>query len=108
MTRPSLLGLAAGAIALVVDVAYVAILLAEDEGDELTFAYLIAIAIVAAVAGSFAGRAEIRATLLGIAAFVLIGIGILGIFSIGLPLIVAGGLAAIGSARAARRKTSKA
>ena len=105
MTRPSWSGLAAAGIAIAVDVAYVAILLAEDEGDELTFAYLIAIAALAAAAGAFAPQSEIRATLLGISAFVLIGIGILGIFSIGLPLILAGALAAIGAARTAHRGT---
>lgn len=101
-------GLAAAGIAIAIDVAYVAILLAEDEGDELTFAYLIAIAAVAAAAGSFAPQTELRATLLGIAAVILIGIGILGIFSIGLPLLVAGTLAATASARAARRSTATA
>jgi hypothetical protein len=94
--RPSWAGLVAGAIALAVNGIYVAILVVEDEGNQFGFAYVIGAAGLAALAASFVRRPDIRAPLLGGAALILAGIGLLGIFSIGLPLLLAAGFAAAG------------
>ncbi len=98
MRRPSVLGLVAAGIAVVVDAGYVAILVAEGEGDALWLACLIGIGALAALGGSLAARADVRIGLLAVAALVLVGVGILGLFSIGLPLLVAAALAAAGCA----------
>ena len=102
MTRPSWAGVAAAAIALAIDGVYVAILFAEDEGNQYGFAWVIGVAGLAVLAASFVARPDIRAPLLGGAALVLTGIGILGIFSIGLPLLVAAGFAWAGCGSAIR------
>jgi hypothetical protein len=97
--RPSRLGLSAAAIAAAVDVAYVWIIASQGgptDGARVAFVAL-AIAGAAACAGIGATRASPPGRLpwLGAATGALVGLGILGLFSIGLPLMVAGILAMV-------------
>ena len=103
----SLAGLAAAMITLVMTGLYVALLISEDEGNQYGFAWVIGIAGLAALAASLVPRPDIRAPLLGGAALVLTGIGLLGIFSIGLPLLVAAGFAWAGCGTAIRAAKSR-
>ena len=103
MLRPSAPGLVAGAMALVMDGVYLSLIAAEgdnDMGAVLPIAALIAVAGLAAVAGSLVSDPSIRAPLLWLSALVLTGIGVLAIFTIGLPLLVAGLLAGTAAVRA--------
>ena len=89
--------LAAGAIALGMDVLYVVILRSEGEGDlhsartQLIVASLAASAAVA-LGGWFVRKPRLRLGLLTAASFTLLGWGFLAMFSIGLPILVAGAL----------------
>ena len=88
------------------DAVYLALIRSEGDdslGEFLPFALLIGGAGLAAVAGSVRRDARLRSALLWPAAVVLIGIGLLAIFSIGLPLLVAGVLSGVGGARASAR-----
>ncbi|MGH2394265.1 MAG: hypothetical protein ACRDGH_12380, partial [Candidatus Limnocylindria bacterium] len=69
-------------------------------GQVLPFVLLIGGAGDAACVGSLLPDPRLRASLLWPAAVVLTGIGLLAIFSIGLPLLVAGVLAGVAAARA--------
>jgi hypothetical protein len=99
--RPSRLGLSAAAIAVAVDVAYVWIIAAQGgptDGARVAFVAL-AIAAAAACAGIGSTRPSPLARLpwLGAATGALVGLGVIGLFSIGLPLLVAGFLAGMAS-----------
>ena len=85
------------------DGVYLALIGAEGDNElaqVLSIAALIAAAGLAAVAGSILSDPHVRATLLWPAALVLTGIGILALFTIGLPLVVAGLLAGVAAVRA--------
>ncbi len=90
-------GLVAAAIALAVAALTVAILVAEGEGDPMWPAVVIGVAAGAAGAGSVVDRRTSALTLLWSATAVLTGLGVLAIFSVGLPLLVAAGFAAAGA-----------
>jgi hypothetical protein len=94
--RPSIAGLVAAVIALVMLVVYLMLIAAEDEDDwgiVAVFAVLIGASGLAAGVGSVLAYGPARTGLLSGAAATLIVVGVLGIFSIGLPLLVAGWLA---------------
>lgn len=95
--RPSIAGIVAATIATAMTGVYPVI--AASEGDNevagvVTFAGLMGVAALAAAVGSFRPYGPVRVALLAVAALVLLPVGALGIFSIGLPLLVAGLLAA--------------
>jgi cytochrome bd-type quinol oxidase subunit 2 len=80
--------LAAGAIAFVDDAVYAAIIHAQGNSSIVLWAFaLIAVAAVAACWGAFA-RGRRAQPLLALATALLFVLGVLGIFSIGLPLLV--------------------
>ena len=94
--RPSIAGLVAAVIALVMAVVYLMLIAAEDEDDwgvVAVFALAIGASGLAAGVGSVLPHGPARLGLLGGAAVTLIVVGMLSIFSIGLPLLVAGCLA---------------
>jgi hypothetical protein len=106
----SRLATAAGIVGLAVDVAYVAIILEQGE-SRLGRVAFVAVFILAvstfAIFGvsSFTRSPGPRLIMLGAAAGGFLTIGVIGIFSIGLPLLVAGtmcGIAWVRSARAMR------
>jgi hypothetical protein len=98
-TRPSRLGLSAMAIAAVTDVGYLVIIVAQGDPSDVARVAFVALAIctaaVCAGVGATRARAIDRLTWLGAATGMLLVLGYLGLFSIGLPLFVAGVLAAI-------------
>ena len=106
LRRAPLTALVAGAIALGMDVLYVVILSSEGEGDlysarvELIVASLAASAAVA-LGGWFVREPRLRLGLLTAASFTLLGWGFLALFSIGLPVLVAGVLLLVSTSRAA-------
>jgi membrane protease YdiL (CAAX protease family) len=98
--------LVAGAIALGVDVLYVVILRSEGEGDlHRTRAQLIAASLAAsavvALGGWLVREPRLRLGLLTAASFTLLAWGFLAMFSIGLPVLVAGALLLATTDRAA-------
>lgn len=98
-------GLAAAAIAFADAIAYLAIINREDGPNDWVVVGVIATAIV--LAGALAAVGSVvtggrRAALLWPATVILLLIGFLGMFSIGLPLLIAGILTAIGAATATR------
>jgi hypothetical protein len=98
--HPSALGLIAMAIVAITDVGYLAIIVAQGGPSDVARVAFVATAIaaVAACAGIGATRARPidRLPWLGAATGTLLVLGYLGLFSIGLPLFVAGVLTAIG------------
>ena len=104
--RKAWTGLAAGAITLGVDVLYVLILWSEGEGDlHRARAQLIATSLAASAAVALGGcwvpEPRVRLGLLSAASFTLLAWGFLGIFSIGLPVLVAGILLLASASRGA-------
>ena len=96
----------AGAIALGIDVLYVLILRSEGEGDlHRARAQFIATSLAASAAIALGGwrvpEPRVRLGLLSAASFTLLAWGFLGIFSIGLPVLVAGILLLASASRAA-------
>src|SRR5437763_8670110 len=94
-SRPMWAALAAGAIALAMDVVYVIVLRSEGEGDlHRARAQLIAASLAASAAVALSGwlvrEPRLRLGLMGAASFTLLGWGFLAIFTIGLPVLVAG------------------
>ena len=94
--------IAAGAVGLAVDFAYLAIMLDEQEWKSgrvaVVFLFVLATSALALVGGAaltLPPRARVIA--LGAATGGLLTAGVLGIFSIGLPLLIAGVLCALGS-----------
>ena len=106
LRRAPLTALVAGAIALGMDVLYVVILSSEGEGDlysarvELIVASLAASAAVA-LGGWFVREPRLRLGLLTAASFTLLGWGFLAMFSIGLPVLVAGVLLLVSTSHTA-------
>lgn len=101
MTSPSWAGLVAATIAVLMGGVLVAIL--ASEGDSSVFGVtVIGAAGAAAVAGSLSRRPALRVGCLWAAAGILAGIGTLGIFSVGLPLLVAAAFAVGGIVEPAR------
>jgi hypothetical protein len=94
-------GAVAATIAVAMGGVLLAILAAEDDGS-LFGAVVIGVAATAAIAGSVATRPVLRIAFLWTATGILSGIGTLGIFSIGLPLLVAAVFAASGTFEPAR------
>ena len=111
-SRPSLLGLVAAAVALATDALYLWLIANEGffhDGDRVALvAGTIGLAALAAVAGSLSASPRAGAALLAAAATALFIWGLLGIFSIGLPLAAAGLLAAVAASRKARPESARA
>jgi hypothetical protein len=112
--RKTWTALAASAIALAVDVVYLIVLQSEGEGDfhrarvQLIAASLAASSAVALGAWSVR-EPRARVALLAAASFTLLAWGVLGMFSIGLPLFVAGLLLLVSTSHAADElRTSEA
>jgi hypothetical protein len=104
--RASWAALIAGAIALAVDVAYLLVLRSEGEGDlHRARVQLIATSLAASAAvGLGAGlvrEPRLRLALLAAASFTLLAWGFLGMFTIGLPVFVAGVLLLFATGHAA-------
>jgi hypothetical protein len=98
--------LVAGVITLGMDVLYVLILQSEGEGDlNRARPQLIATSLAASAAVALGGwlvrEPRLRLALLAAAAFTLLAWGFLGIFSIGLPVFVAGVLLLASASRVA-------
>ncbi len=106
MLKRSTPGLLGATIALLVDGGYIAVIVSEGNdpvvGVVLVFALLIGGAGLAAGIGSVRRQPHVRTALLWPATAILLAIGLLAVFSVGLPLLVAGGL----TATAARGATS--
>jgi hypothetical protein len=96
-------GLAAAAIAGATSIVYVIIIVAQGEADVgrviLVLAMILGAAMAAAVGGSTA-NSTMKSVLLGGASGGLLSLGYLGLFSIGLLLLVAGAVSTIGWTRA--------
>src|SRR5437660_868715 len=107
LRQPDVLaGIGAGLIALGDDAVYL-VLISGQNGpyDRRTFfvaAFLLLMA-AAAIAGAVAGAAEVRASLLAVAAAGCFGLGILGILSLGAPLLIAAVFATSAATRATPR-----
>ena len=99
----SRLAMAAGIMGLVVDLGYLAIILDEAERDSgrvaVVFLFILAVSTLAFVGGSAFPSLPTRVIVLGAASGGLLTVGVLGIFSIGLPLLVAGAMCAVAWAR---------
>jgi hypothetical protein len=94
------MGIAGGAIALVDAVIYLVLILRQGESSAIVpwvFAMIVAGAI-AAIVGSFSKLGPAR-VLLASAGTLFVVLGALGIFSIGLPLLVAAALCYVGAIR---------
>lgn len=105
--RPGrLLASCSAAIALVIDAAYLAIILGQDDNGwprVIAVATCIAIAGIAAALVAWADiPAHTRLVMVGGAAGAFLSLGVIGLFSIGLPLFVAGILMVIAWVRSAR------
>jgi hypothetical protein len=97
------LGLASAAVALATDALYLSVIFSEGDRHNLDRVVVVATAIAAAgaasLAGSLAGGPRERALLLSTAAAILVVWGVIGVFSIGAFLLVAGALAGLAAAR---------
>ena len=95
-------GLVAAAIAGVVDVLYL-VLIAQQDTEPLTDSRVVLVATlvlsagVAAATGSLSHRLLLRLNLLSLATSLLLVLGLVGLFSIGLPLLVAAGFSLTGA-----------
>jgi len=104
--RSAWTALVAGAITIGIDVLYVVILRSEGEGElhrpraQLIAASLAASAVIA-LGGWLVREPRLRLALLAAAAFTLLAWGFLAMFSIGLPVVVAGILVLVSASRAA-------
>jgi hypothetical protein len=101
------LAMVAGIVGLVVDAAYLGIIF--DQGDveagrvAVVSVFVLAVSALALVgAVASAPSSGTRLVVLGAATGGLLTVGVLGIFSIGLPLLVAAVLCAVGYAQVAR------
>jgi hypothetical protein len=94
--QPTLLGLAGGMVALFVAGLYLAIIFSEDSPNDGSSIAFIATALIATAALGIAGalfpRAFGRRVLLTGAAMAMTAWGVVAIFSIGMPLLLAAGL----------------
>lgn len=96
------LGLVAAVIAGLVDVLYLWLISSQDtgpltDGRVVLVATLVALAALAAAAGSCAPGPMARLSLLSLATSLLTVLGVVGLFSIGLPLLVAAGFSLAGA-----------
>ena len=101
-SRVNLPGAIAAILAGAVTLGYVGIILVqgeEDVGRVVLVASTIAGAAIAAWTGSVVDNTRARSSLLGAAAGALLGLGYLALFSIGIFLVLAGLVAAIGAFR---------
>lgn len=86
-------GAIAGVLALAVAAGYVAIIASENEGFDARFGVVLACIVAAgvcALAGAVVSAGDLQAALRMFAAPMLLSLGIIGLFSIGLPLLIAG------------------
>lgn len=101
----SLTALAGGSAAIVVDVLYLAAIAQQGvtpPGGRVVFVALwIGAAGVAAVLGAFVRRPPARAAMLGTSAGMLIALAVPAVFSVGIPLLLCGGLVGLGAMRGA-------
>ncbi|HKX24805.1 MAG TPA: hypothetical protein VJP08_00670 [Actinomycetota bacterium] len=101
-SRVNLAGAIAAVLAGAVTLGYVGLILVQGEQDVgrvVLVACTIASAGIASWAGSVVDKTRARSSLLGAAAGALLGLGYLALFSIGLLLVLAGLVAAIGAFR---------
>lgn len=99
-SRVNLAGAIAAILAGAVTLGYVGLILVqgeEDVGQVVLVASTIAGAAIAAWTGSVVDNTRARSSLLGAAAGALLGLGYLALFSIGIFLVVAGAVAAVGT-----------
>lgn len=98
--------IAAAGVAAATDVGYILVILREGEGIEarvyLVAGFIGAMAVFAAAGVAAAVLARVRLALLAGSAGGLLGLGVLGIFSIGVFLLLAGILAAVAWFRSPR------
>jgi len=101
----SLTALAGGSAAIAVDGLYLAAIAQQGvtpPGGRVVFVALwIGAAGLAAVLGAFVRRTPARAAMLGIGAGMLIALAVPAVFSVGIPLLLCGGLVGLGAMRAA-------
>lgn len=101
----SLTALAGGSAAIVVDVLYLAAIAQQGvtpPGGRVVFVALwIGVAGLVAVLGAFVRRSPARAAMLGISAGMLIALAVPAVFSVGIPLMLCGGMVGLGAMRAA-------
>jgi hypothetical protein len=107
LRRPDVLaGIGAGLIALADDAVYL-VLIAGQNGpyDRRTFfvASFLVLMAAAAITGAIVGAARVRASLLALTAAGCVGLGIIGILSIGAPLLIAAMFATYAAARVTPR-----
>jgi hypothetical protein len=100
----SRLATAAGVLGLAVDLGYLVIIFNQAEHSSgrvaVVFLFILAMSLLSLLGGSaYVGSARTRVIVLGASTGGLLTAGVLGIFSIGLPLLVAGVLAAVAWAR---------
>ncbi len=99
--------MAAGIVGLIIDATYLGIIFEQGDAEvgrvAVVAVFLLAVSLLA-LAGAFASTpsARTRLTLLGAATGGLLTAGVVGIFSIGLPLLVAGVACGVAWARFAR------
>lgn len=86
------MGVAAAAVLAAVLVGYLAIMRSEDDDPAGWFVALLVALVVAALVGGLGAGAEWKRTLLGVAALVATAVGVVAIFSVGLPILVAAAL----------------
>jgi len=99
--RPSILGLAASALSGAVAVLYLVLIvrgLVGVSGDAGRVA-IVALILVAQSLVAAAGAVRHSVPLLALAAILLLATGVLGLFSIGLPLLFAASLAVVAAVR---------
>ena len=104
--RPSFSGLAGAVIAAAVTCLYLVLAAREGNNDlaiVATFAVLIGGSAAAAAVGSLIADGPLRVALLATAATILLVVGVLGIFTIGMPLLLAGALTTGAAIRAGGR-----
>lgn len=95
--------IASAAISVVVAFVYLGLIYRQDHGLPARAAFIAAYIVVIAVVLGLSNRASgpiVRAAMLAGAANSLIVLGFLGLFSIGLPLLIAGGLSMPATMRA--------
>ena len=103
--RWDLVAASAAVIALLMAAAYLALIGAQ--GGPAALWFVAGLAVSAALAGYGARRAAPRRTpALAVAGAILVALGLLGILSIGLPILAAGVLALIAAARATTPDTA--
>jgi hypothetical protein len=105
--RGSRLAVVAGLIGIAVDVGYLAIIFDEAERTSgrvlVVFSFIFVMSALALVGGSgLTTSVRTTAIVLGAATGGFLTAGVLGIFSIGLPLLIAGVMCAVACAGAAR------